>query len=166
MVKYLLKLHTTDDVITETGAKVMGFSQPPNKILLGFTKVIWFKSLCYDLAYNENVLKRQLHWRAPRLHPLEHSIVLGFSKPETGQDLERRWTSVMNLQNGSRCREGTPDSNVKGSHHDNCWSQTPAVKLLTTDGKSTDPIYGLSGTPNTATVMVMQQPEKRKPQAR
>lgn len=57
LITQLLQTYITDDVITETPAKILQLTQPPNVTSTVYRKALWNKALSWDQFYDEYFLK-------------------------------------------------------------------------------------------------------------
>lgn len=48
LLNYLLETYATNDVIAESDAEIMHYTQPPNKTPAGYTCLLWSKALHCD----------------------------------------------------------------------------------------------------------------------
>lgn len=57
-VNYLLENYVTDDIIAETDASMVRFTQPSNKSLKDYTKALYNKAFGCNRIHDEYVLKK------------------------------------------------------------------------------------------------------------
>lgn len=142
VVNYLLETYATDDVIAETDAEILRFTQPPTKSPTEYAEALWNKALRCDRVYDEYVLKgifiEGLH------ESIRHSMrsYWGSRKNATVHDLARHATSLTNLQHGSRIpdvpRNMDRPNNRRGNMHDRKNPrQTPPVAHVNSDSTTT-----------------------------
>lgn len=95
---YILKTYATGDVVAETVADLMHFTQPWNKSPLENSEALWNKALLRDRVYDEYV------WNSIFIESLSESIRHTMrcyqvsKKNATVHDLERQTMSLMKLQ--------------------------------------------------------------------
>lgn len=51
----MLETYAKKDVISETDAKIIRFTQPPNQNSIKYAELLWVKSFRYDRVFDENV---------------------------------------------------------------------------------------------------------------
>lgn len=96
----LFDRYTIDDVITETGADMMGFIQLSNRSPTEYAEVLWSKALQCIRVYDEYVLKGSFTGALPESVHHNMRSYLSSKKSTTIHDLAHHMMSLTKVQRG------------------------------------------------------------------